>query len=35
MITVIVPCKNRIEKLKLCIESIYKAIERVYQNDIN
>ena len=26
MISVIVPCKNRIEKLSLCLESIYESI---------
>lgn len=28
MISIVVPCKNRIKKLKLCIDSIKKAIEK-------
>ena len=33
MISVIVPCKNRIEKLKLCIESIYESLNNKFKED--
>lgn len=33
MISVIVPCKNRIDKLKLCIESIYDSLNYEFKDD--